>query len=193
MNATSALYYRNAKIFTGTGEHDFATAFAVEDGLFSWVGDASAIPEEAAVQDLDSRLVLPGLIDAHTHPTYIAMIVDAVPCTVPAVHNIPEMIEALKKHPNQGKGVADWIDGWGWDESKLEEVRAPTRHDLDKVSTRQPVYALSSDCHSGTCNSRAIELAGITKETPEPPRGAFGRDADGTPNGVLVEHGANRW
>ena len=50
---------------------------------------------------------------------------------------------------------------------------------------------LRSDCHSGICNSRALELAGITRETPDPEGGRFGRYDDGKPNGVLIEHGAN--
>lgn len=185
-------YYRHPKIFTGTGEADFASAFAVQDGVITWVGDAAEIPAGAEVEELTGGLVLPGLIDAHTHPTYIALIVDAVACTVPEVSSIPEMIEALKGHRNLGKGDHLWIEGWGYDESKLVERRSPTRHDLDQVSTTQPVYVLRSDAHSGICNTRALELAGITRDTVDPPAAEFGRDPDGTPNGVLKEHGANQ-
>ena len=115
------------------------------------------------------------------------MIVNSVPCTVPVVTNIPEMIGALKKHPNFGKGPKDWIEGFGYDESKLAEHRTPTTEDLDKVSTTQPVYVLRSDCHSGICNSRALQIAGITKDTQDPPGAHFGRYANGQPNGVLRE------
>lgn len=185
-------YYRGARIFTGADETTFVTAFAVDGGRFVWTGDAADIPSGAAVDDLDTPVVLPGLIDAHTHPTFIAMTVDAVACTVPLVHSIPEMVGALQRHPNAGKGDTAWIEGWGYDESKLAEGRTPTRHDLDLVSTTQPVYVLRSDCHSGVCNTRALELAGITAGTPDPHHAHFGRDADGTPNGVLVEHAANQ-
>jgi predicted amidohydrolase YtcJ len=185
-------YYRHPRIFTGTGEADFAGAFAVRDGVFAWVGGAADVPEDADVQDLSGGVVLPGLIDAHTHPTYIAQIVDAVACTVPEVTSIPEMVEALRGHRNVGKGDHLWIEGWGYDESKLVERRSPTRHDLDLVSTTQPVYVLRSDAHSGICNTRALELAGITRDTVDPPAAEFGRDPDGTPNGVLKEHGANQ-
>ena len=185
-------HYRHPKIFTGTGEDDFATAFAVQDGVITWVGEAADVPVGAVVEDLEGGVVLPGLIDAHTHPTYIAQIVDAVACTVPEVSSIPEMIEALRGHRNVGRGDHLWIEGWGYDESKLAERRSPTRHDLDQVSTTQPVYVLRSDAHSGICNTRALELAGITRETVDPPAAEFGRDPDGTPNGVLKEHGANQ-
>jgi predicted amidohydrolase YtcJ len=101
------------------------------------------------------------------------------------------MIEALKGHPNYGGGEDDWVEGWGYDESKLAERRTPTTEDLDKVSATQPVYVLRSDCHSGVCNARALELAGITRDTPDPEGGRFGRYEDSEPNGALVEHGAN--
>ncbi|MDO5498322.1 MAG: amidohydrolase [Propionibacteriaceae bacterium] len=185
-------YYRHDQIFQGTDETSFARAFAVEDGLFTWVGPVEDIPAGAEVVDLDGAVVLPGLIDAHTHPTYIALTMDAVACTVPDVGSIDDMIDVLRTHPNFGAGADQWIEGWGYDESKLAERRTPTRHDLDKVSTTQPIFVLRSCCHSAICNTRALELAGITAETPDPPAARFGRDPDGTPNGVLTEHAANK-
>lgn len=185
-------YYRNAKIFPGLDETTFVSAFAVQDGRFAWVGDADDIPPEAKVEDLGAPVVLPGLIDAHTHPTFLAMTLDAVACTVPLVHSIPDMIDALSRHPAYGQGDTTWIEGWGYDESKLAEGRTPTRHDLDAVSTTQPVYVLRSDCHSGICNTKALELAGITAATPDSEGAHYGRGPDGAPNGVLCEHAANQ-
>ncbi|WP_432557586.1 amidohydrolase [Granulicoccus sp. GXG6511] len=184
-------YYRHDKIFQGRDETSWLTAFAVEAGVITWVGRAEDIPADADVRDLGGAVVLPGLIDAHTHPTYIALTVDAVACTVPEVHSIDEMVAALQAHPNHGKDRNTWIEGWGYDESKLAEGRTPTRHDLDQVSTTQPVFVLRSCCHSAICNTRALEIAGITAETPDPPNARFGREPDGTPNGVLTEHAAN--
>jgi len=184
-------YYRHPKIFTGVDETSFASAFAVEEGRFTWVGAASEIPSGTAVHDLPGPLVLPGFIDAHTHPSYIALTVDAVACTVPLVHSIPEMLAALRQHPNAGKGPEVWIEGWGYDESKLAEHRTPTRADLDQVSTTQPIYVERSDFHSAVCNTRALELAGITAKTPDPHDGKFGRDAGGAPNGILTEGAKN--
>ena len=165
----------NGKIFTARDENEFVSAFAVRDGEITRVGDGTDM-SGAEVVDLGGRTVVPGFIDVHTHPTYIAMTRNAVPCTFPVVNSIPELIEALKKHPNYGKGDDLWIEGFGYDESKLVERRTPTRHDLDKVSTTQPVYVMRSDCHSGICNTRALELAGITRDTPDPEGGRFGRD-----------------
>lgn len=185
------VYYKNAQVFTGESEDDFVSAFAVEDGKFVWVGKTEDVDDENAI-DMKGELVLPGFIDVHTHPTIISMLVDAVPCTVPVVNSIEEMITELKKHPNYGKDENSWIEGWGYDESKLAEGRTPTVQDLDKVSKTQPVYVLRSDCHSGICNTRALEIAGVTKDTPNPPGAEYGRFPDGTPNGILIEHGANQ-
>lgn len=181
-------YFRNPKIFTGEGEEGFVTAFAERDGVITWTGDAADIPNGAEVHDIDAQVVLPGLIDAHTHPTYIAMTIDAVACTPPEVNSIPEMVEALRRRSGSTQG---WIRGWGYDEAALAEGRTPTRHDLDLVSRDRPVHVLRSDCHSGICNSRALEIAGITESTPDPQGAWFGREEDGAPNGVLGEFAAN--
>ena len=190
MSANNDQVFVNGKIFTGRNETEFMSAFKVADGKFAWIGDAREV-NDARVIDLEGRTVLPGFIDIHTHPTYVAMTVDAVPCTVPVVNNIPEMVAALKRHRNFGKGPDDWIEGWGYDESKLTEHRTPTTQDLDQVSTTQPVYVLRSDAHSGICNTRALQIAGITKDTPDPDGAYFGRYDNGEPNGILQEHGAN--
>jgi predicted amidohydrolase YtcJ len=183
-------YFINGKVFTGRGEDDFVTAFQVTDGQISWVGDATDVLEGEGI-DLEGKTVLPGFIDVHTHPSYVAMTLGAVACTPPLVNSIDEMVAALRTHPNAGKGTDQWIEGWGYDESKLAERRTPTTADLDRVSVTQPVYVLRSDCHSGVCNTRALELAGITKDTPDPEGARFGRYVDGTPNGALIEHAAN--
>ena len=190
MSTAEERTFVNGKIFTARGEEEFVTAFKVAGGTVTWAGDAGEV-EGAGAVDLGGRTALPGFVDVHTHPTYIAMTLRAVACTVPVVTDIPGMIEALERHPNYGKGPGDWIEGWGYDESKLAERRTPTAEDLDKVSTTQPVYVLRSDCHSGICNTRALEIAGIRRDTPDPEGARFGRYANGEPNGVLEELAAN--
>ncbi|HET6563462.1 MAG TPA: amidohydrolase [Marmoricola sp.] len=187
---TRSTLYRHPRIFTGTAPDAFAEAFLVEDGRVTWVGAARDAPETDRTENLEGGLVLPGLIDTHTHPTWIARIVDAVACGAPAVTSIDELVEALRGHQKLGID-GEWVDGWGYDEAQLAERRTPTRDDLDRVSTTQPVHVLRSDAHSGVCNTRALEIAGITRDTPDPPGASFGRHPDGTPNGVLTEVAAN--
>ncbi len=180
----------NGKVFTGRSEQEFANAFRVAGGQFSWVGNARTGHVAESI-DLGGRTVLPGFIDIHTHPTFLAMTVRAVPCTTPLVNDIPGLIDALRTHPHYGQDAHHWIEGWGYDESKLKEHRTPTTEDLDNVSTTQPVHVLRSDCHSGICNTRALQIAGITRHTPDPPGARFGRYPNGEPNGVLEELAAN--
>lgn len=183
--------YVNGKIFTGRGEDDFVSAMTVEDGLVSWVGATLGVRAADEVVDLGGRTVLPGFLDTHTHPLYVARTVGTVPCLPPFVNDIDEMVGRLRESDRYERGEDVWIEGWGYDESKLAERRSPTAEDLDRVSRTQPVYVMRSDCHSGVANSRALRLAGVTRETPDPPGARFGRHPDGEPNGVLVEHGAN--
>lgn len=179
--------YRNATVFTGTGEHDFAEAFTMVDGVFTWVGASADAPPDAI--DLGGATVLPGLLDVHTHPAMLAELVDKVSLLPPAVTSVAAMLEALRTHANCGKGPDDWIEGFGFNESAYSEG-APTRHDLDRVSTSQPVFALRADVHTAVVNSLLLERAGITRDTPDPDGGRFQRDAAGEPNGVLEEFSA---
>ncbi|AQR54425.1 amidohydrolase [Lactobacillus delbrueckii subsp. bulgaricus] len=97
-------------------------------------------------------------------------------CTPPLVNSISEMQEALRHTPEYGQGLDVWIEGWGFDESKLAEHRSPTRDDLDQVSTTQPIFLYRSDCHSSVGNSRTLELAGIDEHTPDPAGGKIEKD-----------------
>jgi predicted amidohydrolase YtcJ len=189
MSASNEQTFTNGKVFSGRGEDDFAGAFTIRDGRFAWVGDSGETDTASAI-DLQGRTVVPGFLDAHCHPTHVARIASAVPCTVPTVTSIPEMVAALKTHHNVGKGERAWIEGWGYDESLLAEGRPPVREDLDRVSTGQPVFVMRSDFHSAACNSRALELAGIDRDTPDPEGARIGRDEHGEPNGVLIETAA---
>jgi|SRR5215213_7984583 len=103
MTATNEQVFVNGKIFTARNEEEFVSTFKVTDGKFSWVGDTSEVHGAGAI-DLQGKTVLPGFIDVHTHPTYVAMTLGAVARTPSMISDIPEMIKALKKHPNHGKG-----------------------------------------------------------------------------------------
>ena len=110
--------YRNGKVFTGTGPDHFTSAFEVTDGVFSWVGEESDAPYKADSDvDLSGATVIPGLIEAHEHALIVAGIANSTACTIPAVTDIPSMIEALRKNPSYGKGPDRWITGWGYDET----------------------------------------------------------------------------
>lgn len=182
--------YVNGKIFLGTDETSFADSMIVDSGKIKAVG--TALTPEGTVVDLHGQTVLPGLIDCHTHPKYIADALHGTACTPPNVNSIKEMQEALRQSPSFGKGPDTWIEGWGFDETKLAEHRSPNRDDLDAVSTTQPIFIYRSDCHSSVGNSKALELAGIDENTPDPVGGKIERFADGRPTGFMREVAASQ-
>ena len=182
--------YINGKVFTGRGEDDFATAFRITDGAFTWVGDQSEVGAELAT-DLQGKTVLPGLLDVHTHPAFMSTLVDAVACLPPQVTSLAGLIEKLRSHPNLGKGDNLWIEGYGYDESRYPERRHPTAKDLDQISTTQPIFVGRCDGHSAVCNTRALQLASITRDTPDPDGARYERDAAGEPTGILTELAAS--
>lgn len=180
--------FTNAKVFTGTGDADFAEAFTVTEGMFTWVGAAADLTDPDAV-DLHGATVLPGLLDVHQHPSMLAELVDSVVLLPPAVGSVADMLDVLRTHPNLGLGPDAWVEGFGYNESDYPDG-APTRADLDRVSTTQPVYCLRADVHTAVCNSYLLDLAGITADTPDPEGARFGREPDGTPNGPRLPPGA---
>ncbi len=179
----------NAKVFTGRGEDDFASAFRITDGMFSWVGDKTDVTGQTAI-DIQGRTVVPGFLDVHTHAAFLSTLVDAVMCIPPRINSLAELLETLRTHPNAGQGPDAWIQGFGYDESKYPEGRGPTADDLDQVSATQPVFVQRCDGHSSACNHRALELVGITDDTPDPPGARYGRDTKGRLNGQLIETNA---
>lgn len=183
--------FTGGRIFTGRGEDDFASAFRVTDGTIDWIGDAAEI-DTAGAHDLGGRTVVPGLLDMHLHPALMTTTIDAVDCLPPAVTSLPQLLDALRAHAAVGGRPDEWIVGNGYDETKYPDGRGPTRHDLDAVSATQPVMVWRCDRHSAVCNSRALEIAGITAATPDPAGARFERDADGNPNGVLTEIAATQ-
>ncbi len=181
--------FTNAKIFTGEGEDRFASAFRIQDGLFEWVGDSAAIAGQPAI-DLGGRTVLPGLIDSHTHPAIIVASGDAVDCFPPAVRSVDDLVTRLREHSAADAEPKAWILGRGFDDTKFPDRAMPSAADLDRVSAVQPVLVWRCDAHSAVCNTVALNLAGITAATPDPPGARFERDAAGRPTGVLTEMGA---
>ena len=180
--------FTRARVFTGTGEAEFAEAFTVSEGRFTWVGSAADLADPDAV-DLGGATVLPGLLDVHQHPAMLAELVDSTVLLPPLVSSVADLVGALRRHPDLGAGPDDWIEGFGYSESAYPEG-TPTCRDLDRVSTTQPVFCLRADVHTAVCNSVLLARAGITRDTPDPEGARFGRFPDGTPNGVLEEFAA---
>ena len=108
----------------------------------------------------------------------------------PLIHSIDELIVKIQETRAQ-QDVFLWIEGWGYDEGKLAEGRAPNRWDLDRGCSDAPVMILRTCGHTCVVNSYLLAKAGITKDTPDPDGGKIGRREDGEPNGILYENARN--
>jgi predicted amidohydrolase YtcJ len=134
------------------------------------------------VLDDPTLTVLPAFFDTHNHLLEAARNFTTVP--VDQAHTVAEFLELIRERAATTP-PGDWIRTTnGWNEADLAEERLPTAAELDSATSAHPVLVRRGG-HTGVANSLALARAGITKETPNPPGGAYGRLPDGTPNGVL--------
>jgi predicted amidohydrolase YtcJ len=184
----------NANVLTMDAKQPAAEAFAVRAGKFARVGSNADVKLMAGphtrVLDLDGKTVVPGFIDAHAHPRPIYQegspwhTVEAGP---DKVKTIEDLIAAVRRQAGKTpKGML--ITGSGYQETKLG--RHPNRHDLDKATADHPVVITHSSGHLSVCNSAALALAKVTRDTADPKGGQFQRDDKGEPTGLLKERAA---
>ncbi len=175
------------RLFTADGAGSWARAMAVRGGRITAVGpDAAATPmigPRTRVIDLRGRTVTPGFGDSHVHPTHGGLA--RIRCELHEVRGRERYLEIIAAdaaaHPD-----VEWILGGGWSLADFPGG-VPRREDLDRVVPDRPVYLPNRDGHDVWLNTRALELAGITKDTPDPAHGRIARAPDGTPLGTLHE------
>ncbi|MEU8970692.1 amidohydrolase [Streptomyces monashensis] len=149
------------------------------DGLDDWAG------ARTTVHDLPGATVLPAFDDTHTHLIYAALGAHDVP--VHRARSIPEFLDLIRQRAERTP-EGEWIrTTTNWQELNLAERRMPTAAELDRATGRHPVLVKRGG-HNDVVNSYALRLAGITEDTPVPPGGVIGRDADGRLNGRLVDN-----
>ena len=173
-------------LIDGTGRPPVKDSVAVIDGdRIVAVGRRGevAVPGDAEVIDASGRTVLPGLIDAHTHFLWmgVAMIRQVDLSGAASLSDAVELVRARVAATPEG----EWVMGRGWDESRWAERRYITKEDLAPLSPHHPLMLTRVCGHLITLNSKALELAGITRETPDPPGGRIDRGPDGEPTGIL--------
>jgi hypothetical protein len=185
----------NANIHTVDPANPKVEALAVRDGRFLAAGDVAQIEAlggpATRILDLGGKLVLPGLCDAHIHFTQYAIGLNRVDIfEAPTLAELLSRVRAKAADTPPGK----WVVGFGWNQTLWTEVngRFPTRHDLDSITSDHPVILWEKSGHSAVANTAAIAQAGLNRETPNPPGGEIGRDADGNLTGLLLEGPAIR-
>ena len=182
---------RNVRAYTMDAGQPEADALAWRGERLIAVGAAdevaAAAEPGARLIDGAGRTVVPGLIDSHIHfmgyaDSLLRVDLDGVPSLKTAL----ERVAARTATASAGA----WVRGRGWNNNLWSPTTFPTRHDLDRVTGDHPALLARKDGHSIWVNSAALALAGITRDTPDPPGGRIGRDAQGEPDGILYEGAA---
>lgn len=178
----------NARVYTVDAARSWAEALAVRDGRLVCVGTNAAaralLGPRSRVVDLGGRLVLPAFHDAHVHP--VSAGIELGLCDLNAARSADEVAAAIRAyaaaHPDR-----PWVLGGGW-ALPIFPGANPSRRLLDELVPDRPTLLSAADGHSAWANSRALDAAGITRETPDPPAGRIERDpATREPSGTLRE------
>ncbi len=185
--------FRNGYVYTVDVKDSVAQALAVRDGRIVYVGtDAGAkalIGRKTQVIDLKGRMVMPGLIDGHMHPQSGGLRMLNCNLNYESL-TIPEFQARIQKCADDDKaaGPDNWLEVINWFEQGTKpQGTSFTRMALDGVKTTRPIKVHSSFGHSNLTNTRGLQLAGITRDTPDPKDGVIVRDAAGEPTGLLQD------
>ncbi|WP_217181900.1 amidohydrolase [Streptomyces sp. AC495_CC817] len=176
---------RGGRAFLADAARRTAPAVAVTGGLISAVGHdlAELIGPRTEVVDLGGRLLVPGFQDAHVHPVWGGL--DMLRCDLAPLATRGEYLARIREyaaaHPDDA-----WVLGGGWQMSAFPGG-TPTAADLDDAVPDRPAFLPNRDGHGAWVNSRALALAGITRDTPDPADGRIERDGAGNPTGTLHE------
>ena len=182
------LILTHARIWTGNSAQTAAEAVACAAGRIAAVGSAAEVAKwggpKTRVIDLGGRLVLPGFNDSHVHFFSGGANLAGVQLRdAKTQEEFRERIRAFAAKLPAGR----WILGGDWDHENWTPARLPTRQLIDQVSGDHPVFVNRLDGHMSLANSLALKMAGIDRNTPDPPGGAIVRDASGEPTGVLKD------
>ena len=186
--APSDLVLRNGAICTMTAARSWAEAIAIDNGRIVYVGSESKIKEwigsRTKVVDLQGKMALPSFHDSHVHPVSGGM--ELGECNLNGLSTPVQILEAVRRYAQQNPD-ASWIRGGGWDLPIFPNAN-PNKSLLDQIIPDKPVYLSAADGHSAWVNSKALQIAGITKETADTPYGRIERDSKtGEPTGTLRE------
>ena len=187
---TADLILINGKIVTVDEKFTTQEAVAVKDGKVMAVGSTKEMKklkgDATEVIDVEGKTVLPGLYDSHLHMIFTGVGLQIINLRTPPMKNIADIAKAVGEKVKKAK-PGEWIVGRGWDQVKLADHRNPTRYDFDKVAPNNPVYLTRTCGHLSVVNSKALEMAGITKAMKDPVGGRIVRDEKGEATGMLEE------
>lgn len=157
----------------------------VDNGKVLDIGDQVVLEKYSGEKiDGQGKTMLPGLIDAHGHVMGLGF--QELEVKLAGISTLDETLQTIKEYADENPDL-EWILGRGWNQTLWEENEFPTAEDLDKVVSDRPVWLSRIDGHAGWGNSKALQLAGVSLETPDPQGGKIVRDNMGNPTGVFVD------
>jgi len=181
----------NGRVWTGNPANPWASTIVIVGNRITAVGDSTAAQsvnqDTAMIIDAGGKLVLPGFIDNHTH------FMDGAESLVSVKTQGADSKRAFRSRIRKfarDLPPGEWITGGLWDHEAWGG-ELPKRQWIDRYTKNNPVFLLRTDGHMAIANSRALELAGITQGTPDPPGGVIVRDKQGRPTGVLKDNAMN--
>lgn len=176
----------NAKIYTLDAGTPSVPAIVISGERVIAIGEAHSLKQEfpniRQSFDLGGRAVIPGLVDAHIHLQHYALALRKVDCETATREDCLRRVADRAAVSPPG----DWVLGHGWNQTRWEAGFGDAA-DLDRAAPLHPVYLTAKSLHAAWANSKALQLAGINRETSDPPGGKIGRDIRGNPNGILFE------
>lgn len=179
------LIFVNGEVLTQE-DRGSASSVAVRDGLIVAVSDEALLDfrgTQTEVVDLDGATLLPGFVDAHAHP--VAGGIARLQCDLSEVHSLERYREIIHEYAQTCHG--QWVTGAGW-YGDVFPGGYPTKNLLDDVVGGRPCVLTSHDAHSYWASTRALELSGIDRNTPDPAGGRIVRDPGGEPTGLIMEN-----
>jgi hypothetical protein len=190
---SASLVLLNGKIWTVNEAQPRAEAVACLGSRIVAVGSNGEIRKwigaGTEVLDLNGKLVLPGFNDAHVH--FFSGGENLAGVQLRDAKSEDEFRKRIAEFAAR-QPAGRWISGGGWDHENWTPARLPTRQSIDAVTAGHPVFVNRLDGHMALANSQALQLAGITRDTPDPPGGTIVRDAAGEPTGVLKDAAMER-
>jgi predicted amidohydrolase YtcJ len=186
LDADLVLY--NTTIYTVNAAQPVAQAVAMQDDKIIFVGSNDDANEymcgDAQIIDMTGNYVFPGFTDSHQHVEGVGQRPKTLSLfSIPTLAETVEAIQAFADTVEPGQ----WVQGRGWIEREWQdEQRFLTKHDVDPFTQDKPLFMPRADGVSALVNSKALELAGINRDSPDPPGGKFERDENGEPNGYVL-------
>ncbi|RJP26420.1 MAG: amidohydrolase [Candidatus Abyssobacteria bacterium SURF_5] len=180
-------------IITVDDANPTAEALAVANGKIVAVGDREQVLEfkgpATETIDLQGKTLMPGLVEPHSHPVISALLYDWIDVSGFTNASGAEVIEKLKQAAERAK-PGEWIAAFGYDPILIRDLKALSADLLDEISRRNPIFIMIQSMHTVYVNHLALEIAGITDDSPQPEGGIFVKDKSGRLTGMIIEQAA---